>query len=719
MSVIQQIRDKAAWLVFGLIALSLIGFLAMDAFVGKSRIFGGNSNIIGTVDGEDIEYPKFQQLVDQMENQYKSQGMQVNDMMSQNIKNQVWNQFVEDGVLEKIYKKAGLDVSDKELNDMLAGPNAVQGIKRSFTDPKTGIFDAQAAASTINQLRTIYKGNKKNDKSYDQSKLLFEEYIPQWIRDREKEKYLSMLGNSAYVPKWMAEKMNADQSQIAAISYVNTPYSTIADSTVKVSDDEIDEYVQKHKEQYKQSESRSIAYVSFNAAPTSGDSAALLKQLTDLKKEFDTTHNVETFIARNGSEMAFTDSYFPKSKIQVPKKDSIFALSKGAVFGPYLDGGDYVLAKKMDEKSMPDSIKCRHILIKIADKEKGQIREDTTAKKLIDSIAAAIKNGADFNQLVLKYSDDDGSKNNKGEYSFSSSSSLVKPFYETVFYEPVGTKKVVKAESNEYVGYHYIEVLSQKNFEPAFKVAYMAKKIEQSNETDQNASGLASQFAGESRNQSLFDENVKKGNLQKLSAPDIEPTSNTITGLGTNRQLVKWIYDDKTSVGDVSEPYTVGDKYVVAVLTEINHEGTVKAIKARPTVEPVLRNQKKAEQIIKKIGTANSLDAVAHATGQQIQKADSIGFASPYIPNVGQEPKVIGSSFNKQLTGKPASEPIAGNGGVFVIKVERVFAKSTPGADIEQFRSNQQQQEKSIISYRALESLKKNATIKDNRAKFF
>jgi len=716
MSVIQQIRDKAAWLVFGLIALSLIGFLAMDAFVGKSRIFGGNSNIIGTVNGEDIEYPKFQELVEQMESQYKAQGYPVNDMQSQNIKNQVWNQFVEDDVLEKIYKKTGIDISDKELNDMLAGPNAVQGIKRSFTDPKTGVFDAQAAASTINQLRTIYKGNKKTDKSYPQAKLLFEEYIPQWIRDREKEKYLALLGNSAYVPKWMAEKLNSDQSEVASISYVNTPYSTIADSTIKVSDDEISDYVQKHKDQYKQEESRSIAYVTFNAAPTSGDSAALLKQLTDLKAEFDTTHNVEAFIAKNGSEMAFADSYFPKSKIQVPKKDSIFTLAKNAVFGPYLDGGDYVLAKKIDEKTLPDSVKARHILIATVDPKTGEpTLEDSIAKKRIDSIKNEIDKGASFEALALKYSDDEGSKIKGGDLGYFTSGRMVKEFNDFCFDGKKGDKKIVKTQ----FGYHYIEITDQKNFEPAYKVAYMAKKIEPSNETDQNASGLASQFAGESRNQSTFEESVKKGNLQKLLAPDVEPASNTIPGLGTNRQLVKWMYDDKTSVGDVSEPYTVGDKYVVAILTEINHEGTMRAAKARPQIEPILRNQKKAEQIIKKIGTSNSLDAVAKATGQQIQKADSIGFASPYIPNVGQEAKVIGSSFNKQLVGKPASGPIAGNGAVFVIKVENVFAKSNPGSDIEQLRNSQQQQEKSMINYRALEALKKNAKIKDNRAKFF
>jgi peptidyl-prolyl cis-trans isomerase D len=113
------------------------------------------------------------------------------------------------------------------------------------------------------------------------------------------------------------------------------------------------------------------------------------------------------------------------------------------------------------------------------------------------------------------------------------------------------------------------------------------------------------------------------------------------------------------------------------------------------------------------------LEAVATATGQQIRKADSIGFASPYIPNVGQEAKVIGSSFNKQLLGKPSSGPIAGNGGVFVLKVENVFAKSNPGIDVSQLRENQEKQEKSIISYRALEALKKNAKIKDNRSKFF
>jgi peptidyl-prolyl cis-trans isomerase D len=637
-------------------------------------------------------------------------------MMSQNIKNQVWDQFVQDGVLDKIYQKTGIDVSDKELNDMLVGPNAVPGIKQSFTDKKTGIFDAQTAASTINQLRALYKSNKKTDNNYPNAKRLFEELIPQWIKDRQKEKYLAMLGNSAYVPKWMAEKMNSDQSQIASISYVNTPYSTISDSSIKISDDEINDYVQKHKEQYKQEESRSIAYVTFNAAPTPKDSAAVLKQLTDLKPEFDTTRNAETFVARNGSEVAFSDNYFPKSKIQVPKKDSIFALPKNGVFGPYFDAGDYVLAKKLDEKTMPDSVRAKHILVATVDPKTGQpIMEDSVAKKKIDSIKNLIDKGENFEALASKVSDDEGSKMKGGDLGYFTSGTMVKEFNDFCFTGKKGDKKIVKTQ----FGYHYIEITDQKNFEPAYKVIYMARKIEPSPETDQNASGLASQFAGESRNANAFEQNIKKNNYQKLLAPDIQSTVNAIQGLGTNRQLVKWIYDEKTNVGDVSEPYTVGDKYVVALVTEINKEGTMTATKARPMVEPILRNQKKSEQIIKKIGGANSLDAVAKATGQEVRKADSVSFASPYIPNVGQEPKVIGSSFNKQLLGKQASEPIAGNGGVFVIKVENVSAKSNAGADIDQLRKNLEQQERQMITYRAMDALKKNATIKDNRTKFF
>jgi peptidyl-prolyl cis-trans isomerase D len=720
MSILQTIRDRAAWLVFGLIALSLIGFLLMDAFVGRSRLFGNRSTVVGTINGQKVEYDDFERQVSSQEERYKAQGYPVNDAMQQNIRDEVWRQMVEDALLSNDYTKLGLDVSDKEINDMLVGSDPIPDVRRAFTDPKTGLFDAQAAAAQINQLRSVYKagpkkGTNADNRQYEAAKSFFEESVPQIIKMRLREKYTSLLANSSYVPKWMIEKTTADNSQLASISYVNTPYFTVPDSAVKITDGEIEDYVNQHKDQFKQEESRSIAYVTFDAAPSSGDTAKLKQQLVEMSADFARTNDVPAFLARVGSESPYADTYIGKARIQVPNKDSIFALSKGSVYGPYLDGGNYTVAKLVDEKTMPDSARARHILVATIDPQSQQpTMDDSTAKKKIDSIRNLIeKGGQKFDSVAMRLSDDPGSKVKGGDLGYFTADRMVKEFSDFAFNHKVGDKGIVKSQ----FGYHYIEVTDLKNFEPAFKVAYLSRKIETSPETDQAASGMASQFAGESRDAQTFQDNAQKGKLQRLNAPDIQPSEFSIPGLGPNRQLVRWIYD--ADLGNVSEPFAVGDKYVVALLTEINKAGSMSAAKARNVVEPILRNKKKAEQIMKKLGSPASLDAVATASGQQIMHSDSVLFASPYIANVGQEPKVTGSAFNKDLSGKPASPLIAGNSGVYVIRVERVSALSNPNADLNQQRFMQEQQQRAIVSRSLLDALRKLATVEDNRGKFF
>jgi peptidyl-prolyl cis-trans isomerase D len=172
-------------------------------------------------------------------------------------------------------------------------------------------------------------------------------------------------------------------------------------------------------------------------------------------------------------------------------------------------------------------------------------------------------------------------------------------------------------------------------------------------------------------------------------------------------------------LGEVSEPLPIGDKYVVAIVTEINKEGTMSASKAKMMVDPVLRNRKKGEAILKKLGTPASLEAAVSAGGQPIRNIDTIQFASPSLPNLGPEPKVIGYAFDKELAGKPVSAPIAGNQGVFVLKVGTVSAKANPGADLDQQRFAQEQQQRSMLPYQIVEELRKLASIKDNRSNFF
>lgn len=435
--------------------------------------------------------------------------------------------------------------------------------------------------------------------------------------------------------------------------------------------------------------------------------------MQSLKSEFSTTADVEGFLARNGTEINYKEEYTPKSKLTGSKRDSLTLLPKGSIIGPYLDGPNYVIARIMDVKTLPDSTKARHILVATVDLRTNQPKlEDSTAKNRIDSIKNLLDHGARFDSLAFHLSDDEGTRLKGGDLGYFAPGQMVKEFNDFAFDGKKGDKKIVKTQ----FGYHYVEIEDQKNFEPAYKIAYFARKIEPSPETDDNASGLASQFAGESRAQAAFDANSKKGNLQKNTATDIHPVDFSIQGLGSSRALVRWIFDAK--LGEVSESFSVGDKYVVAIVTEINKKGTMTVAKSRPIIEPILRNRKKAEEISKKIASATTLDAVAASTGQTIQKADSLVFTSPYIPNVGPEPRVVGYAFDKQISGKPVSAPVAGNEGVFVLKVEQVGAKANYSGDIEQTREAMLQSEESIIQRAGTEALKKNAKIKDNRAKF-
>jgi peptidyl-prolyl cis-trans isomerase D len=713
MSVIQTIRDKAAWIIIGAIALALIAFIAQDAFQGGGGmgLFAGNSTTLGKVNGTKIDAREFEQRYKLAEDNYRNNNYPVNDQLRFQIRESLWNEYVEDAILRDEYKKLGISVSDKELGDILYGANPPQQLRQQFTD-STGVYNAQAAYQAI-------RGIKKNSPQYNS---FWGEFIPALEKSRQREKFTSLLGKSVYVPKWLVEKNNAENSQRSSISFVNVPYSSISDSSVKVSDEEIKEYVDAHKEMYKQEEGASIVYTTFDAAPTKEDSLAVFTQVAQQKDALAAATDVpavQTVLANSGTETQFFNGYVLSSHMQMTNADTLRTLPNGAVFGPYLDGGNYTMAKMIDRRQMPDSVKVRHILIKIADQQAGQVRSDSAAKKLIDSIENAIKGGASFDSMVVKFSDDPGSKDKGGEYEFTSLqfSNLSKEFAEVAFYGQTGDKKVVKTENAGYSGYHYIEVVNQKKIETAFKIAYLARPILASNETINRASGLAAQFAGESRSLKTFDENATKKKLNKFPA-DVKPNDAMIMGLGESRELIRWVFNDAKKGMVADHPFLIGDKYVVAAVNQVFEKGTMPVEKARPLVEYKIRNNKKAEQIIKKIGNANSLEAIAQANKQNIMRADSIVFASSFIPNVGNELKVLGASFNKDFQTK-VSGPIKGEMGVFVIKVENISAVANPNFDAKQQQTTMQQQLGGMAGYRTVEIMKKSASVKDYRVKFF
>ncbi|MDP4262443.1 MAG: SurA N-terminal domain-containing protein [Bacteroidota bacterium] len=720
MSVIQRIQERYAKLMAIIIALALIIFVVMLAFENGGRLFrGGNSTSIGRVNGQSIEYADFQKKVDEQENSMQSNpyGGGSGPMLQERAIEGAWNQEVNETLLNSELRKLGIKVGKKEMGDILYGPNAPDDIKKSFTDPQTGQYNGRAAKQNIDQILKMKSGTEKQLKERDQ----LIAYIDYLENKRLNDKYSSLFANSVNYPRWFIERQNADNSQIAKVSYVREFYSVTNDSTIKISDKEIEDYISKHKKDFKQEESRGIAYVTFSALPSSADTADAKTKILTLKPQFDTIKNTQEFLAAQGVTN-FYDGYINDSIIKVPFKDSIFKLSVNGVYGPYLDGGSFTLAKLLGTRQQPDTVKARHILIST------QQRDDATAKKLVDSIQKAIAGGANFDTLCLKYSEDPGKndratgKFNGGVYDKVTSGGMVPEFNNFIFGKPVGTKDVVKTD----YGYHYIEILSQKGNSTAYKIAYLTKPIETSQETENNASNEAALFAGDSRDSKSFDANAEKlkaKGINKSFAADIKPMAFTVPGLGTKRAFVKNIY--KASLGEVLEPEKVGDNYVVAIVTEVNEEGTTPVAKARPQIEPLLKNRKAAEKIKQKIGKITTLEAAAAALGgKPIETADSLrmsGAQSAFSARpLASESKVIGAAFNPSNKGKVVAEAIEGSAGVYVVRVDNVMATSLGDANVAEQRKARYQQQKQQEQYNPpTQPLRDAATIKDKRRDFY
>ncbi len=696
MSVIQTIRDRGTWIIFVIIAVALIAFILQDG-AGRGGSAFSNSSVIAKVNGTSIERGAFEERLKSQEAMYAGQGATRDQLIGT-----VYNMEVDNIVLNQEFEKLGLVVSAKELNDILFGENSP--LRQEFTDPKTGVFKVDDAKRAFAQI--------KKSKNAEQIKMINSGYIEPTIQNSLRNKYQNLLIQSVYVPKWMVEKQQADNNAIASASYVYYPYVAVSDSSIKVSDADINNYVKKHSNEFKkEEETRSIAYVTFSAAPTSADSAATLAQINDLKADFAASSDAAAFLGKVGTELAFYNSYFGGSRIQVANKDSIIRLPVGGLFGPYVDGNNYVLAKMVGIKQWPDSVTVRHILIGTNDPQSGQqVRDDSTGKKLVDSIQTAIKNGADFNALVTKYSDDGGSKEKGGVYDYFPQGQMVIPFNDFAFDNPVGAKGVVRTD----FGYHYIEILGQKNRAPAYKIAYLAKPIISSNETMNEANTAAASFASSAKGSKEFNDNAAKLAKPILSATEIKQNDFTVGTMANTRSLVRWIYENKE--GAVSDPTEVGDQIIVAMVTNVNKAGLMGANEARPLVEGLIRNDKKAKIIIETKMKGSSLEEFAKSSGSSILRADSLSFGSGFINGVGNEPKIVGAAFNKAVQGKVA-DLIAGSSGVFAVKGETVAAK--PSDALPETVKQALIQNRKMAIYRSIEALRKAATVKDYRFSFY
>jgi peptidyl-prolyl cis-trans isomerase D len=449
--------------------------------------------------------------------------------------------------------------------------------------------------------------------------------------------------------------------------------------------------------------------------PSTEDTARALGSLNQLKAEFASSADAESFVNRN-SEEPFNPAFVNKASFMSMYADSIMNTGTGSVYGPYFENGAYKMTKVLEKRSMPDSVKVRHILVKTEDANQPML-SDSAAKLKLDSAIAAINTGAPFATVVERYSDDPGSKQTAGEYTFTlqQKSQLSKEFADFAFEGNAGEKKTVKVDNDAYAGYHYIEIMEQKGVQPAIKIATVSKALYPGDATENAAYAKATEFAGRNGNAKAFDEAVKTQNLNKKNGDNVKANDFMIAGFGSAREVIRWMYD--AEVGDVSQVFALDNRYVIAKLSGKQDKGLMKLDAAmRPSIEAAVRAEKKAEILKNKYKSSASVDAVAQATGQPVQQADSFNLASPFAPNLGYEPKAVGYCFYEGFKPNTLSPAITGQDGVIFMSVIMRGTKPMPSDPIiiNQQKSMLDMQSKNTMASVMQEVLRKNAEIEYN-----
>lgn len=701
MGLMTTLRNRSGLLI-GAIGFAIVAFLVSDAMMSGSPFLQDYQNEIGEVGGEDISYQEFDNKLNQNIESYKANSQQgsIDDNIRGYLVDQTWNQMVSDIVMKRELEKLGLTLSVAELMDMVAGKNPHPQVRSAFTNQQTGVFNPN---DVMNFLRTM----DERDPSGETRKqwLAFEKGIKE---ERIRQKYLSLIKNGLYVPTAHAKDDYRNKNTQASIKYVSLSYHSISDSTIQVSESDLAAYHKENSHKYKQKEDqRTFEYVVFEVIPSSVDSAEVKKWFTDQVEAFKTTKDDSVYISLN-ADTKYTGAFSKKGQLS-PALDSImFNVPVGTVYGPYLEGNSYKLAKLIEVRSMPDSVKARHILIKPVN---GNIE---AAKTKADSLKKLIKGGASFAELAKTHSEDKGSGEKGGDLGYFDNKQMVKPFSDAAFLGKTGDMPIVESQ----FGIHLIEIQDQKNMAKAVKVGVIDRSIDASTATIQSVYAKANTLLGSIKTGEEFKDQVTKAGLTPRVAENLKENDKFLAGLENPRELIRWAY--KADKGDISPLYELGNKFVFAHLTEIKNKGIIPLEYIKTEVEVAARREKKVEMLKEKLekaaAGASKIEEVAAKAGTEVRTAENINFAYPVIPGVAREPEVVGTIFG--LGQGKLSKPVRGEHGVFIIYVEKI-TEGPPTADYTMSKLQLLNPIKQRVDMAAVEALKEKANVTDNRVKFY
>ncbi|MFC5284197.1 peptidylprolyl isomerase [Pedobacter alpinus] len=693
------LRDRAGVIIVIAIGVAIVAFLLGDAIQSGQGFISESQSEIGEVGNETISYKDFNEKVEQNSAQFKQQMGSLNPQMTAYVVENTWNQTVSGIILKKQTEDLGLTVGESELFDLLFD-NPSQQVQQIFSNPQTGVYDRATALNSRKSADTDPTGQLKSQW------IALEENVQQ---QRINEKYINLVKNGIYVNSLDAKDDYTNRNKLVNFEYVFKDYASVPDAEVKVTDADYKEYYEQNKYKFKNAtETRTFEYVAFDAAPSKQDTLDAKVAIDKITEGFRTSTNDSLFVAINADTK--TPIVYQKKGQLEPALDSVmFGASKGFVYGPFFSNGTYKVAKLVDSRVSPDSVKARHILINPAT-EGGM--DKALAKA--DSLKKLILGGANFAALATQYGTD-GSKDKGGDLGTFTRGSMIPAFEDAVFNGAVGQTMVLQTQ----FGVHVINIQNQIGSSRVAKVAVVDKALAPSSVTEQAAYQKAQSFISNVSNQTSFDENAKKQGLNKLLGTDVGPLQGSLPGLEDARTLIRWVFNaDK---GDVSnEIFDIGDKYVVAVLTAVKPEGTLSLEDVKKQIEPDVKRLAQAKVLKtsfeKAVSGVSNIAQVAQKTGTTVTPVENVVFANPVIPGIAQENKVIGSIFGSQPN--KLSKVIEGDRGVYVYTVKS-FTNPPALTNVLKVKEQMEQSISQQVDASVFEVLRKKADVKDFRAKFY
>lgn len=728
MAIIGKIRDKGRYLLVGFVGLALLTFILTGLFdkVGASVDRGSE----GTIDGRDIDTSilneKIRQFTYSDMQQYQQQQREYTDRDQEQSAEKGWAAAVDEILLTNEYEALGMTVSENEFQSYLYGTDGftvLAEIQQAFTDPATGQFNAAKLDKYIQD-----QNNAKDAAQIEQWKNTKDAIRKQ----RLQEKYFQYLKQGTYVTKLEAKNEYIAKNEVKSVSFVMGAYRDILDADIKITDKDVRDFYDRNKEKakYQVMAGRDVKYFDITIAPSKGDSAKFNKEMMDLKKNFAASTNDSIFILQNselprmyvkGHQMTFRPQGDQKARqgMTYPAEmDTVFKTATiGTIVGPYNDNGKVRLAKVLDFNTK--LLSARHILIAA---QKGDDKKIAIAKKKADSLLAVI-NKDNFEEFVLKFTEDPGSKDKGGKYEDFMDYEMVEPFADYAATAPIGKIGVVQTD----FGFHIMEVLGRK--EVKFPVlAIVEKTLESSLETTQKLKDKAdnillkldrkiSALEDPAAKSNMFDSIARKESFyaRPVRMFDEAPKVQGFNTKMASEAILSLAYGEDAFVGKLcSSPIIDDNRIIIAMVSSIREKGIPNIEDVYAQMRTDAMNEKKAEKIKKKIGSVTNLEVLAKKLKTQVNTAE-LTFSSPSIQGGGYEPEVVGALFSGKVKDGKSTKAIVGSAGVYVFRI----VKTTKAPAATSYETEQMQllsQLKGSVMNYARQALQKKFNVQDNRA---